>query len=158
MIPPTASPAQQQIPTGHQAASIMRAEETIFEAQPSLLPSVKSLALTIITAGLAIIYFLLRRSGTKYRITSQRIVIDSGILSKKLEQVDLYRVNDFVVERPLSQRIMGTGNITMQTTDTSNPTIRLFGLGTDVVALYEKIRAAVEAAKQAKGVRVVDNE
>lgn len=152
--PPTA----QQIPTGSQAATIMRAEETIYEAQPALLPSIAALAVTVITAGLGIIYFLLRRSGTKYRITSQRIVIDSGILSKKLEQVDLYRVNDFIVERPLSQRIMGTGNITLQTTDKSNPTIRLAGLGTDVVALYEKIRAAVEAAKQAKGVRVVDNE
>ncbi|MFO0610993.1 MAG: PH domain-containing protein [Polyangiaceae bacterium] len=158
MIPPTPTAGNQQIPTGHQAASIMRAEETIFEGQPSLLPSIKSLGLVVITVGLAIIYFLLRRSGTKYRITSQRIVIDSGILSKKLEQVDLYRVNDFVVERPLSQRIMGTGNLTMTTTDKSNPTLRLFGLGTDVVALYERIRAAVEAAKQAKGVRVVDNE
>jgi len=156
VIPPT--PQNQQIPTGHQAASIIRAEETIFEGQPSLLPSIKSLGVLIITAGLAIIYFLLRRSGTKYRVTSQRIVIDSGILSKKLEQVDLYRINDFVVERPLSQRIMGTGNLIMQTTDKSNPVLKLHGLGTDVVALYERIRAAVEAAKQAKGVRVVDNE
>lgn len=152
--PPTA----QQIPTGSQAASIMRAEETIYEAQPSLLPSLGALAVTVITAGLALLYFLLRRSGTKYRVTSQRIVIDSGIFSKKLEQVDLYRVNDFVVERPFTQRIMGTGNLTMHTTDKSNPTVRLMGVGTDVVALYERVRAAVEAAKQAKGVRVVDNE
>lgn len=156
MIQPTHQ--AQQIPTGHQAANILRAEETIFEGQPALLPSVKSLGVTILTVGLALIYFLLRRSGTKYRITSQRIVVDSGILSKKLEQVDLYRVNDFIVERPLSQRLMGTGNLTMQTTDKSNPTLRLFGLGTDVVALYERLRVAVEAAKQAKGVRVVDDE
>jgi uncharacterized membrane protein YdbT with pleckstrin-like domain len=94
----------------------------------------------------------------KYKITTQRIVIDSGIFSKRMDQLDLYRVNDFEVERPFSQRVMGTGNIRMQTYDKSNPEVVLSAVKTDVVQLYERIRAAVEASKQARGVSVVNYE
>jgi len=149
---------QMQVPTGQAAASIQRAEETIYEGQPSLLPTLGSYLICIFTVGLALIYYALKRSGTKYRVTSQRIVIDAGIFSKSLDQVDLYRVNDFHVDRPFFQRIVGTGNIRLVTTDRQNPVIMLHGIHTDVVQLYEQLRAAVAAAKAAAGVRVVDNE
>ena len=90
-------------------------EDTLYEGAPSLVPGLGSLVLAILTLGIALIYFWARRGGTTYRVTSQRIVVESGLFSKKLEQVDLYRVNDFTVERPFSQRVMGTGNLTMST-------------------------------------------
>ena len=31
-----------------------------------------------------------------------------------MEQLDLYRVVDYVVERPFGQRVMGTGNIILE--------------------------------------------
>jgi uncharacterized membrane protein YdbT with pleckstrin-like domain len=158
VIPQQQGLAPMQIPTGQQAANILRAEETIYEGQPALLPNLGALLLCVITAGLALIYFALHRNGTKYRITSQRIVVDSGIFSKRLDQIDLYRVNDFQVERPFWQRIMGTGNLRLSTTDRINPQIALIGIPGDVVALYERVRVGVAAAKQAAGVRIVDNE
>jgi uncharacterized membrane protein YdbT with pleckstrin-like domain len=133
-------------------------EETLFEGTPALVPGLGSLVAAVLTLGLALIYFWGRRAGTTYRVTSQRIVIESGLFSKKLEQIDLYRVNDFVVERPFSQRMLGTGNLRMTTFDKSTPAVELVGLKTDVVALYEKTRAAVEVLKQARGVRMVDME
>ena len=136
----------------------MAAEQTIFEGEPSVLPSLGALLATIFTLGIAYLYFYFRRGGVKYRITTQRIVIDSGIFSKRMDQLDLYRVNDFEVERPFSQRVMGTGNIRMQTYDKSSPEVVLSAVKTDVVLLYEKIRAAVEASKQARGVSVVNYE
>jgi uncharacterized membrane protein YdbT with pleckstrin-like domain len=133
-------------------------EETLFQGSPRLVPGLGSLLAAVLTLGLALIYFWLRRAGTTYRVTSQRIVIESGLFSKKLEQIDLYRVNDFVVERPFSQRMLGTGNLRMTTFDKSTPVVELVGLKTDVVALYERTRAAVEVIKQARGVRMVDME
>ncbi len=133
-------------------------EETLYEGAPSLIPGLGSLALAVLTLGLALIYLWARRGGTTYRVTSQRIVVESGLFSRKLEQVDLYRVNDFTVERPFSQRVMGTGNLTMTTFDKSTPIVNLVDLKTDVVALYEKTRAAVEAAKESRRVRMLDVE
>ncbi len=136
----------------------MASEETIYEGEPAVLPGLGALLLTIVTLGFAYLVFYFRRGGIKYRITTQRIVIDSGIFSKKMDQIDLYRVNDFQVERPFSQRVLGTGNIRITTFDKLNPEVVMHGVKGDVVMLYEKIRAASEAAKQARGVRVVDYE
>lgn len=153
---PTPAPAD----AGHPAAPAHPPieERTIYEGRPALVPSVGGFFLCVLTLGLALIFYWIRRKGTSYRVTSQRIVIDRGFFSKTLDQVDLFRVNDFVVERPFGQRLMGTGNIRMMTFDKSTPTVELRGLKTDVVQLYEAIRAAVEVARRTQGVRMVDYE
>lgn len=133
-------------------------ETVIFEGAPALVPSLGALLVAIFTLGLALIWFWFQRGGTTYRITTQRVVIDSGLFSKKLDQLDLYRVNDFVVDRPFGQRLLGTGNIRLTTFDKTTPSVELVALKTDVVALYEVLRKAVETAKTLKGVRVVDYE
>ena len=131
-------------------------EELLYEGYPSAVPSLGALLLCIVTLGIALLVLWVRARGKHYRITSQRIVIDLGLFSKKMEQVDLYRITDYVVERPFGQRIMGTGNLVLEAMDSTSPVIRLDALKTDVVALYEKLRVATEAAKQRRGVRVVD--
>ena len=133
-------------------------EETFFEGRPAVLGSFGALVLTVLTLGLAGIYFWLRTLGTKYKITSQRIVVEKGVLSKRMDQVALYRVNDFVVERSLGQRIMGTGTITLEAMDKTTPEVKITGIKTNVMVLYERMRAATEAEKQKKGVRLMDTE
>jgi len=119
-------------------------EETLFEGHPALLVSFGGLLVAILTAGLALLYFWLRSRATHYRVTSQRIVVETGIFDKRLDQVDLYRIHDYVVERPLAQRLMGTGNILLSTQDRSTPAIQLAGLATGVVQRYEQLRKATE--------------
>lgn len=133
-------------------------ETVLFQGEPALVHSLSALLLAIFTLGIAVLFFWFKRGGVSYRITSQRIVIDRGILSKKMEQLDLYRIHDFTVERPFGQRIMGTGNLRLNTFDKTTPVVELAGLKTDVVALYETLRVAVEASKQLRGVRMVDYE
>jgi hypothetical protein len=133
-------------------------EELFFEGRPAAIGSLGALLLTILTVGLAGIYFWFRSLGRKYRITSQRVVIEYGVLSKRVEQIDLYRIVDFVVTRTLGQRIMGTGTITLDSTDKSTPDIRIEGVRANVMGLYERMRAASLAEKQRRGVRTVDLE
>lgn len=144
-VPPTAMTPQP--PDG---------EQTLYEGNPAMVPNVGLLLLCIITLGIALLFLWLKAKGRHYRITTQRIVIEDGLFSKKLEQVDLYRITDYVVERPFGQRIMGTGNIVLEAIDSTSPMLRIGNLKTDVVALYEKLRVATEASKQRRGVRVVD--
>jgi uncharacterized membrane protein YdbT with pleckstrin-like domain len=140
------------------AAAGLSNEQVIFEGRPALIPSLGALLVVILTVGLAAVYFYFKRGGTSYKVTTQRVVIDRGIFSKKMEQLDLYRINDFTVERPFGQRIMGTGNLRLVTFDKTTPIIELEGLKTNVVELYETMRKAVEKAQQGRGVRVVDYE
>lgn len=133
-------------------------EELFFEGRPAAIGSLGALVLTILTVGLAAIYFWFRSLGRKYRITSQRVVIEYGVLGKRVEQIDLYRIVDFVVTRTIGQRLMGTGTITLDSTDKSTPAIRIEGIRANVMGLYERMRAASLAEKQRRGVRTVDLE
>ncbi|HMR78747.1 MAG TPA: PH domain-containing protein [Polyangiaceae bacterium] len=133
-------------------------ERVLFTGHPAVLPGIGSLVVSVLTLGLALIYFFIRSRGRFIRITTQRIVVEHGLFSKRMEQVDLYRIVDYVVERPFGQRVLGTGNLILEAMDSSTPALRLEALPTDVVKLYEALRAATENEKRVRGVRVVDYE
>jgi len=141
-----------------QAQQIGAVEETLFEGHPALVPSVGQLLLAIVTLGLWLIVLFLQSRSHRYKVTTKRVVVESGILSKRLEQVDLYRVSDYSVLRPFGQRIMGTGTLLLRTLDKTSPEVPIRGIKTDLVALYERVRAATEAEKSRRGVRVMDME
>ena len=130
----------------------------LFEGRPALLPSLASLLLAILTLGLWLLPRLWRRNSKLYRLTTRRIVVETGLLSKRLEQIDLYRIADYTVDRPFGQRLMGTGNLLLKTFDKSTPELHVHEISTDVVALYEQLRVATEAEKLRRGVRMVDFE
>ncbi|MEB2312263.1 MAG: PH domain-containing protein [Sorangiineae bacterium] len=139
-----------------QPAAEPEPEHTLFEGRPAVVAGLGALVLSVVTLGIALLVFWLKSRGKHYKLTSQRVVVERGILSKEMEQIDIYRITDYRVERPLSQRLMGTGNLVLEAIDSTTPTLRLDGLKTDVVALYERLRVAVEEAKVRRGVRVVD--
>jgi uncharacterized membrane protein YdbT with pleckstrin-like domain len=133
-------------------------EEVLFEGHPAVVPSVGKLLLAIITLGLWLVPLWLISRGRHFRLTTKRVVVETGILGKRLEQVDLYRVSDYTVVRPFSQRMLGTGNLVLRTLDHTSPEVTISNIKTDVVALYERIRTATESEKKKRGVRVMDME
>lgn len=134
-------------------------ERVLFDGYGALVPSIGSLLLCFFTVGLWLLPLWWRSRSRHYRLTTRRVVVETGVLGKRLEQVDLYRVSDYTVVRPIGQRLLGTGDIVLRTLDKTSPVVAIEGIRTDVVALYESIRAATEAEKARRGgVRVVDVE
>jgi uncharacterized membrane protein YdbT with pleckstrin-like domain len=133
-------------------------EEVLFEGRPALVPSIGVLLLAIVTLGLWLLPRWWHQGSKLYRVTTRRIVVETGVLSKRLEQIDLYRIADYTVDRPFGQRMLGTGNLLLRTLDKTTPDFTVAEIKTDVVALYEKLRAATEAEKTRRGVRMVENE
>jgi uncharacterized membrane protein YdbT with pleckstrin-like domain len=140
------------------AESPTQQEEVLFEGRPALIPSVGVLLLIIVTLGLWLLPRWWRALGVHYRITTRRIVVETGVLSKRMEQIDLYRVNDYTVDRPFLQRLLGSGNLLLKTFDKTTPELRITEIKTDVVALYEQLRQATEKDRAARGVRMIDYE
>lgn len=60
-------------------------------------------------------------SFTKYKLTNEKLMTDSGFLNKKEEEARLYRIMDMTLERPLTQRIFGLGTIKCNSADKSTP-------------------------------------
>lgn len=65
--------------------------------------------------------FGLPLSFTVYKLTDEKLYIETGFLSKKEEEIRLYRIMDLTLNRPLGQRIFGVGTIHCCTADKSTP-------------------------------------
>ena len=67
------------------------------------------------------IIFGLPWSFTVYKLTEEKMFIETGFFSKKEEEIRLYRVMDLTLKRPFGQRIWGLGTIHCCTADKSTP-------------------------------------
>lgn len=65
--------------------------------------------------------FGLPLSFTVYKLTNEKLMVETGFLNKKEEEVRLYRIMDMTLLRPLGQRIFGVGTIHCCTGDKSTP-------------------------------------
>jgi len=62
---------------------------------------------------------------TRYSLTQDKLVIDTGFISRKEDEIRLYRILDISLDRPLSQRIWGLGTIRLNTADKTLPEISI---------------------------------
>jgi len=137
-------------------------EQTLFEGHPAIVGSFGDLLLVICTLGLAWFWLAARSRSTAYKVTTSRIVVETGLANKKIEQVDLYRVVDFSVLLPIGERLVGTGTLVLEADDRtlrespSKGTLRLARIRTDVRGLYERVRAARDADRARRGVMAMD--
>ena len=69
-------------------------EQTLFEGHPAVIGSATTLLLVVLTLGLWLLVAYLQSIAKTFRITTKRIVVETGILGKRLEQIDLYRVSE----------------------------------------------------------------
>lgn len=88
----------------------------------------------------------------QYELTEQRLYERSGILFRRAEVLELYRVLDLSVEQPFLQGLVGSGRVILTTRDSSTPRIVLEAVP-DPLAVADLIRDRVERCRVAKGVR-----
>lgn len=111
----------------------------------------------IVLAGLVVpaLWMFCTWLGTRfnvYEITSERIIVTTGILTRRRTELELYRVRDYQVIEPFALRLVGRGNIQLVTSDRTTPTLFLHAVP-DVVTLKDQIRAHTETMRQRRGVR-----
>ena len=108
----------------------------------------------IVALPLAIWRYLVTRCQS-FKLTSQRLVITSGVLNKKNEQIELFRIKDIAWEEPLLLRIFKLGRLTITSTDRTDPiaTINAIEGGEELV---EKFRTNVTNLRQKNRVSVIE--
>ena len=88
---------------------------------------------------------------TKYVLTKEKLLIQTGILNTKEEEVRLYRIMDVTLRRSLGQRLFGLGTIHCCSADKSTPEFDIKWIP-DSSAVKEKLSGLVEAERMAKRV------
>ena len=58
---------------------------------------------------------------TVYKLTEEKLFVETGFFSKREEEIRLYRVMDLTLKRPFGQRLWGLGTIHCCTADKSTP-------------------------------------
>ena len=91
----------------------------------------------------------------RYELTQERIRVRSGVFTRHLEEIEIYRVKDTELSIPLWQRLVGIGTLRVISSDHTNPNLPLRGIA-DPESVRERIRAACEAVRRARGVRELD--
>jgi membrane protein YdbS with pleckstrin-like domain len=96
----------------------------------------------------------LKLSTTWYEVTADRIEWSRGILDRKVDNLDMFRVIDLKMRRSLLDCIFGIGTIVLTTTDKSDPQF-VFEKVRYCRDLYDVIKkASLEAGRQSSVVHL----
>jgi uncharacterized membrane protein YdbT with pleckstrin-like domain len=106
--------------------------------------SALAIAGLILLPGLALLAAIgIKKLATRYRLSTQRIFEEKGILSRTMSEVELIRVDDVTVYQNLLQRILDVGRVMLVTTDATQPRFVLEGIASPI-EVKEHIRSAVQ--------------
>jgi uncharacterized membrane protein YdbT with pleckstrin-like domain len=129
-------------------------DKIVWNGSPSQLTNIKTYILFFWTIILPLIVYL-RTRFTIYELTEERFREKTGILSQKIEELELYRVRDYTVEKPFIMRLFGLGNLILVTSDKTNPKIYLYAIR-NVESVRDVFRKNVEATRKQTGTKEVD--
>jgi uncharacterized membrane protein YdbT with pleckstrin-like domain len=91
----------------------------------------------------------------RWVLTTERLRVVRGILSRSTEEVELARVRDVSFEQSLAQRALGIGTVTVVGTDVSAPEVILHDVE-EPEQVKELIRQAVREQRRRHRVRQVE--
>ena len=127
---------------------------TVWKSNPSQLTNIKVYLFLFWTVIIPLIVYLKTRF-TIYELTDQIYREKTGILSQKIEELELYRVRDYSVDKPFIMRLFGLGNLTLITSDKTNPRVYMRAIR-NVENVRDIFRKHVEEARKATGTKEVD--
>lgn len=101
--------------------------------------------LSMICTMLAVYRFVYIRN-IRYEVGPEIIRITRGIFFKRIDQVELFRVKDYVLTQPFLLQLFRLMDLELKSTDPLNPVIWLRGI--PYSDLVDNIRAHVQDARQ----------
>jgi membrane protein YdbS with pleckstrin-like domain len=108
----------------------------------------------LIPLAIAAIFFVglhYYRRSIKFRVTTTNIETERGILSKKIDVLELWRCRDVRYKQNLIDRMLGIAHVEIFTTDQTTPNLEMVGLPASR-ELFEQIRDNIEIQRHAKNV------
>lgn len=157
----------------HNAPGYQGDEGTVWEGQPGQITNWIAFAACLIACAVivvfvpwpytpvaaaplaAIVWFYVSVRVTVYQLSNQRLRVAWGVLTRRVEEIELYRIEDTGTVAPLIYRMAGRGNAFVVTSDRTAPVVVLEAIKNHE-GVRRQIRELVEAARRAKGVRLIE--
>ncbi len=153
----------------YSATRDLEAEKTIYNGHPAMIYSIGQLMpfLLVVALGAAAVYVLewqkqtayisyavlatllllailvlrvyMRSRGTHYVITTQRIKLERGLLSKVQESLELFRIDHFELRQPFGARILGHASLHLFSSDAELENFSIYGIP-NLPAIADQLR------------------
>ncbi len=94
-------------------------------------------------AFILLLMALFRRLSVRYRLTTHRLFKEVGIISRRISEIELMRVDDLSVSQNIVQRIFDVGVVTLLTSDATDPKLEISGIRSPI-QVKEHIRTQVQ--------------
>ncbi len=86
----------------------------------------------------------------RYRLTTERILIEQGLLGKLWNEIELARVKDVTVHQKVLDRMFGVGTVRVLSSDASEPILEMTGIA-NALEVKELVREHVLRMRQREG-------
>lgn len=96
----------------------------------------------------------LRTITEEWTIDTRRVEFSRGILGKRVDSLELWRIRDVIYSQSLLQRMLGHATITVISTDASSPVLAMTGLA-DAKRIHSELRNAVDSSRAGTSTRIV---
>jgi membrane protein YdbS with pleckstrin-like domain len=81
--------------------------------------------ISIAAAAVMMFFFkIIKLKSVRYKITQDRIEWSRGILQRRVDNIDMFRIVDMKMERSLPDILVGIGSITLITSDKTDPNFK----------------------------------
>ena len=102
----------------------------------------------LVLFALDVLIGFIRRVSTQYRITTQRLRIERGILSKHVQQTRIERVQNVNTSQTFVSRLLRVGTVDFDTAGTDDSDFTFIGVGNphEVVEAVDKAQREASAA------------
>jgi membrane protein YdbS with pleckstrin-like domain len=137
-------------------------EQFVWEGRPSQIVNLGDFIVCGLFCWLVVPLFIalwrwLEVRCTRYEVTTQRFRVTHGVLSRRTDELELYRVKDTTFDQPLLLRLFALANVLIASSDVSTPRTAIRGLPSEEARrLRETLRTCVERLRDRKRVREVD--
>jgi uncharacterized membrane protein YdbT with pleckstrin-like domain len=106
---------------------------------------------------IGVLYSWLVKIGSEYRLYQDSIEVDHGIVSRSIDNLQLFRIRDLKLQQSVVGRIFGVGDISVTSTDQSTPHLTIRGVD-DPRALYDALRELVARSQATRRTMIVEGD
>lgn len=94
---------------------------------------------------------------TSWILTDDQLCFKRGVIARRIDYMELYRVTDYVMRESVMERLLGLSLFFIVSTDSSSPVMRIYGIP-HISSLQKVIRMRVEKQRKEKRIYEISNQ
>ena len=107
------------------------------------------LGFVLVVAIVFLVYYV-KSARVHYEITTQRIKLERGLLSKRQESLELFRIDHFELNKPIGMRLVGQSSLHLFSSDAELENFNIYGVP-NLEALADTLRTCQLRERSRRG-------